>query len=152
MRKGNNYRGGRTNSDVQRVLSHIIMYELKDPRIDPVRTTITKLEVTKDLKYCKVYISVLGDSARKNDCIKGLESAKGYIRRELAAKLNLRNTPELMFTLDNSIEYGVEMAKKIDDILGSSEVDESEDKLGEEAEEFDDQDDNDEETSDSEEE
>ena len=152
MRKGNNYRGGRTNSDVQRVLSHIIMYELKDPRIDPVRTTITKLEVTKDLKYCKVYISVLGDSDRKNDCIKGLESAKGYIRRELAAKLNLRNTPELMFTLDNSIEYGVEMAKKIDDILGSSEVDESEDELGEEAEEFDDQDDLDEETSDSEEE
>ena len=152
MRKGNNYRGGRTNSDVQRVLSHIIMYELKDPRIDPVRTTITKLEVTKDLKYCKVYISVRGDSDRKNDCIKGLESAKGYIRRELAAKLNLRNTPELMFTLDNSIEYGVEMAKKIDDILGSSEVDESEDELGEEAEEFDDQDDIDEETSDSEEE
>ena len=150
MRKGNNYRGGRTNSDVQRVLSHIIMYDLKDPRIDPVRTTITKLEVTKDLKYCKVYISVLGDRARKNDCIKGLESAKGFIRRELAAKLNLRNTPELTFTLDNSIEYGVEMAKKIDDILGSSE--DSEEAEAESDVEDDEADEEKEEMSDSEEE
>ena len=150
MRKGNNYRGGRTNSDVQRVLSHIIMYDLKDPRIDPVRTTITKLEVTKDLKYCKVYISVLGDNDRKNDCIKGLESAKGFIRRELAAKLNLRNTPELTFTLDNSIEYGVEMAKKIDDILGSSE--DSEEAEAESDVEDDEADDEKEEMSDSEEE
>ena len=126
MRKGNNYRGGRTNSDVQRVLSHIIMNELKDPRIDPVRTSITKLEVTKDLKYCKVYISVLGDDERKKDAIAGLDSAKGYIRRTLAGTLNLRNTPELLFTLDNSIEYGVEMAKKIDDILGTT-PDEDED-------------------------
>ena len=120
MRKGNNYRGGRTNSDVQRVLSHIIMNELKDPRIDPVRTPITKLEVTKDLKYCKVYISVLGDDDRKKDTVAGLDSAKGFIRKTLAASLNLRNTPELQFTLDNSIEYGVEMAKKIDDILGNT--------------------------------
>ncbi|MCR4609579.1 MAG: 30S ribosome-binding factor RbfA [Eubacterium sp.] len=125
MRKGNNYKGGRTNSDVQRVLSHIIMNELKDPRIDPVRTSITKLEVTKDLKYCKVYISVLGDNEKKKDAIAGLDSAKGYIRRTLAGTLNLRNTPELQFTLDNSIEYGVEMAKKIDDILGTSSEDEA---------------------------
>lgn len=125
MRKGNNYKGGRTNSDVQRVLSHIIMNELKDPRIDPVRTSITKLEVTKDLKYCKVYISVLGDDEKKKDAIAGLDSAKGYIRRTLAGSLNLRNTPELQFTLDNSIEYGVEMAKKIDDILGTSSEDEA---------------------------
>ncbi|MCR5367867.1 MULTISPECIES: 30S ribosome-binding factor RbfA [Eubacterium] len=119
MRKGNSYRGGRTNSDVQRVLSHIIMYEVKDPRIDPVRTTISKLEVTKDLKFCKIYISVLGDEDKKADCIKGLNSAKGFIRKSLADSLNLRNTPELIFTLDNSIEYGVEMSKKIDEILGT---------------------------------
>ena len=125
MRKGNNYKGGRTNSDVQRVLSHIIMNELKDPRINPVRTSITKLEVTKDLKYCKVYISVFGDDEKKKDAIAGLDSAKGYIRRTLAGSLNLRNTPELQFTLDNSIEYGVEMAKKIDDILGTSSEDEA---------------------------
>lgn len=119
MRKGNTYRGGRTNSDVQRVLSHIIMYEVKDPRIDPVRTTISKLEVTKDLKFCKIYISVLGDADKKADCIKGLNSAKGFIRKSLADSLNLRNTPELIFTLDNSIEYGVEMSKKIDEILAT---------------------------------
>ena len=119
MRKGNSYRGGRTNSDVQRVLSHIIMYEVKDQRIEPVRTTISKLEVTKDLKFCKIYISVLGDEDKKADCIKGLNSAKGFIRKSLADSLNLRNTPELIFTLDNSIEYGVEMSKKIDEILGT---------------------------------
>ena len=119
MRKGNSYRGGRTNSDVQRVLSHIIMYEVKDPRIDPVRTTISKLEVTKDLKFCKIYISVLGDEDKKADCIKGHNSAKGFIRKRLADSLNLRNTPELIYTLDNSIEYGVEMSKKIDEILGT---------------------------------
>ena len=118
MRKGNSFRGGRTNSDVQRVLSHIIMYEVKDPRVNPVRTTITKLEVTKDLKYCKVYISVLDNDAAKAECIRGLESAKGFIRKSLADSLNLRNTPEISFTLDNSIEYGVEMSKKIDEILG----------------------------------
>lgn len=118
MRKGNSFRGGRTNSDVQRVLSHIIMYEVKDPRVNPVRTTITKLEVTKDLKYCKVYISVLDNDAAKTECIRGLESAKGFIRKSLADSLNLRNTPEISFTLDNSIEYGVEMSKKIDEILG----------------------------------
>ena len=143
MRKGNNYRGGRTNSDVQRVLSHIIMNELKDPRIDPVRTSITKLEVTKDLKYCKVYISVLGDDEKKKDAIAGLDSAKGYIRRTLAGTLNLRNTPELQFTLDNSIEYGVEMAKKIDDILGTSSediADDESDDYSDEAEEFDEDD------------
>ncbi|MCR5148475.1 MAG: 30S ribosome-binding factor RbfA [Eubacterium sp.] len=129
MRKGNSFRGGRTNSDVQRALSHIIMYEVKDPRIDPVRTTITKLEVTKDLKYCKVYISVLDKEEKKTDCIKGLESAKGFIRKSLADSLNLRNTPELIFTLDNSIEYGVEMSKKIDEILGNDKLDEEDEGL-----------------------
>jgi ribosome-binding factor A len=95
------------------------MYEVKDPRIEPVRTNISKLEVTKDLKFCKIYISVLGDEDKKADCIKGLNSAKGFIRKSLADSLNLRNTPELIFTLDNSIEYGVEMSKKIDEILGT---------------------------------
>ena len=94
------------------------MYEVKDPRVNPVRTTITKLEVTKDLKYCKVYISVLDNDVAKAECIRGLESAKGFIRKSLADSLNLRNTPEISFTLDNSIEYGVEMSKKIDEILG----------------------------------
>ena len=68
------------------------------------------------LKTCKAYISVLGDEKAQADTIQGLKSAEGYIRRELARGLNMRNTPEITFVLDQSIEYGVNMSKKIDDV------------------------------------
>ena len=73
-------------------------------------------EVAPDLKTCKAYISVLGDAYEQEQTIKGLQSAEGYIRRELARTLNLRNTPEIKFVLDQSIEYGVNMSKKIDEV------------------------------------
>ena len=69
-----------------------------------------------DLKTCKAYISVLGDEQAQKDTVAGLKSAEGYIRRELAHRLNMRNTPEIRFVLDQSIEYGVNMSKKIDDV------------------------------------
>ena len=72
--------------------------------------------MTSDLKQCKAYISVLGDQKAKEDTLNGLRSAVGYIRRELAHSINLRNTPEITFILDDSIEYGVEMSKKIDEL------------------------------------
>lgn len=74
-------------------------------------------EVAPDLKTCKAYISVLGDEKAQEDTIKGLQSAEGYIRRELAHTLNMRNTPEIRFILDQSIEYGVNMSKKIDEVI-----------------------------------
>lgn len=116
MRK-NSHKNQRINGEVMRELSRIISFEIKDPRINPM-TSVTDVVVTPDLKFCKAYISVLGDEESAEDTLKGLKSATGYIRRELARRINLRNTPELTFVIDNSIEYGVTMSKKIDDILG----------------------------------
>ena len=114
MRK-NSIKNTRINAQVQRELSAIIRNEIKDPRIHPM-TSVMAAEVAPDLKTCKVYISVLGDESAKASTIKGLSSAEGYIRKELARSLNLRNTPELRFILDESIEYGVNMSKLIDDV------------------------------------
>ena len=110
MRK-NSIKNTRINGEVQRELSRIISREIKDPRIAPMTSV-----VTSDLKQCKVYISVLGDQEAKDKTMEGLNSAVGYIRRELAHTVNLRNTPEITFILDDSIEYGVEMSKKIDEL------------------------------------
>ena len=83
-------------------------------------TSVTDVETTPDLKYCKVYISVLGDEELLNSTLSGLRSAAGYIRRELARRVNLRITPELSFVADNSIAYGMEMSKKIDEVMHSN--------------------------------
>ena len=114
MRK-NSIKNTRINGEVQRELSRIISREIKDPRIAPM-TSVVDAVVTSDLKQCKAYISVLGDQKAKEDTLNGLRSAVGYIRRELAHSINLRNTPEITFILDDSIEYGVEVSKKIDEL------------------------------------
>lgn len=114
----NSIKNTRINGEVQKELSKIISYEIKDPRISSM-TSVTSVNVTPDLKECKVYISVLGDDKAKQDTIEGLKSASGYIRRQLAAGINLRNTPELTFFLDESIEYAINMSKKIDDVIGT---------------------------------
>jgi ribosome-binding factor A len=105
----------RVNTEVQRELSNILRGGIKDPRVAPW-TSVVAAEVAPDLKTCKVYISVLGDEKAQNDTVEGLKSAVGYIRRELARNLNMRNTPELTFVLDQSIEYGVNMSRKIDEV------------------------------------
>lgn len=119
--KKTSHKGQRVNGEVQRELSRIIRMEIKDPRINPM-TSVTDVEVTPDLKYCKAFISVLGDAESAQDTLKGLNSASGYIRRELARTINLRNTPELSFVLDNSIEYGNYMAKRIEDVRKEDEA------------------------------
>ena len=114
MRK-HSIKNTRINGEVQRELANIIRGEIKDPRIHPM-TSVVAVEVAPDLKTCKAYISVLGDEKAQQDTIRGLQSAEGYIRRELAHTLNMRNTPEIKFVLDQSIEYGVKMSKMIDDV------------------------------------
>lgn len=114
MRK-NSIKNTRINGEVQRELSNIIRGEIKDPRIAPF-TSVVSVEVAPDLKSCKAYISVLGDEIVQQDTVEGLKSAEGYIRRQLAQNINLRNTPEIRFILDQSIEYGVNMSKLIDDV------------------------------------
>ena len=112
MRK-NSIKNTRLNEEVMRELSNIIRNEIKDPRIHPL-TSVSAVEVAPDLKTCKAYISVLGDETEQQNTIEGLKSAAGYARRCLAQSLNLRNTPEIRFHLDQSIAYGIEMSKKID--------------------------------------
>ena len=114
MRK-NSVKNTRINGEVLKELSNIIRSEIKDPRINPM-TSVVAVEVAPDLKTCKAYISVLGDEKSQKDTITGLKSAEGYIRRELARTVNLRNTPEIKFILDQSIEYGINMSKLIDEV------------------------------------
>ena len=109
MRK-NSVKNTRINGEVLKELSNIIRSEIKDPRINPM-TSVVSVEVAPDLKTCKAYISVLGDEQSQKDTITGLKSAEGYIRRELARTVNL-----IKFILDQSIEYGINMSKLIDEV------------------------------------
>lgn len=124
MRK-NSIKNTRIKMEVQRELSQIIRSEIKDPRIHPL-TSVVAVEVTPDLKYCKAYISVLGDEEAGKATIEGLRSAASFVRRELAHRVNLRNTPEIKFILDQSIEYGVNMSKLIDEVTKDLHDDEEE--------------------------
>ncbi len=114
MRK-NSIKNTRINGEVQKELSTLISREIKDPRINPM-TSVVAVEVSPDLKSAKVYISVLGDKESKDSTLRGLKSAASFMRGQLARTLNLRNTPELTFVIDNSIEYGVHMSKLIDEV------------------------------------
>ncbi len=114
MRK-NSVKNTRVNGEVMRVLADIIRGDIKDPRIHML-TSVVSVEVAPDLKTCKAWISVLGDEQAVFDTLEGLNSAKSYIRRELARRVNLRNTPEITFVMDQSIAYGVKMTKLIDDV------------------------------------
>ena len=118
MRK-NSIKNTRINGEVMKELSLIIRQEIKDPRIH-MMTSVTSVEVAPDLKTCKAYISVMGSDEEKKDTIAGLRSAEG---------LNLRNTPEIQFVLDQSIEYGVHMSRLIDEVNKETpERDEEDDK------------------------
>jgi ribosome-binding factor A len=119
MRK-NSIKNTRINGEVQKELSKIIQNEIKDPRIAPM-TSVVAAEVAPDLKTCKAYISVFGDEKAAADTLAGLKSAEGYIRRQLARTVNLRNTPEIRFILDQSIAYGVNMSHRIDEVISDDE-------------------------------
>lgn len=115
MRK-NSMKNTRINGEVQRELAEIIRGEIKDPRISPL-TSVVAVQVAPDLKTCKAYISVLGNEQACKDTLAGLKSAAGFVRTKLAKNLNLRNTPEIIFIMDQSIEYGVTMSAKIDEVI-----------------------------------
>ena len=105
MRK-NSIKNTRINGEMQKALAEIIRGGIKDPRISPL-TSVVAVEVAPDLKTCKAWISVLGDEDVQKSTLEGLKSAAGYIRNQLAKEINLRNTPELLFIMDQSIAYGV---------------------------------------------
>ena len=108
---------GRINEEIQREMSSLIR-TVKDPRVaDAGMVSVTAVETTPDLKYAKIYVSVLDKSASAQ-ALKGLKSASGYLRRELGQRLNLRNTPELSFVRDDSIDKGAHIL----DMLRNPEV------------------------------
>lgn len=125
MRK-NSIKNTRINGEVQKELSKLISQEIKDPRIHPM-TSVVAVEVAPDLKHAKVYISVLGDEESRKSTFEGLKSAAPFMRSQLAKTVNLRNTPELTFVMDQSIEYGVHMSKLIDDVNHKEKEERSED-------------------------
>lgn len=114
MRK-NSIKSTRINGEVQRVLAEIIRGEIKDPRISPM-TSVVAVEVAPDLKTCRAYISVFGNEESREATLRGLKSAEGFIKSKLAKTINLRNTPEIQFIMDQSIEYGVNMSRLIDEV------------------------------------
>ena len=107
----NETRLGRINEELKKEISHIITFELKDPDATGL-ISVTKVKITPDLKYAKVYVSIF-NSKNIKDTMEGLKKSSGFIRTELAKRINLRNTPELIFEIDDSMEYGA----KIDSIL-----------------------------------
>ncbi|MGN0241672.1 MAG: 30S ribosome-binding factor RbfA [Candidatus Weimeria sp.] len=115
MRKGST-KNNRINEDVARVISVILREDVKDPRISPI-VSVTEAIVAPDLKTAKIFISVLGSDEDGERTMEGIRSSAGYIRHQLAERLNLRNTPVLDFILDKSIAYGVDMSHKIDEVM-----------------------------------
>ena len=113
MRKNSN-KNKRINGEVMKVVSEAIRYS-KDPRISPM-TSVMDVEVAPDLKTCKVWVTVMGDDEDRARTAEGLKSAAGYIRSTLAKELNMRYTPELRFIMDDSIEYAINMSRKIDEV------------------------------------
>ncbi len=109
-----NHRLERTSEDAKREIS-LIISQLKDPRIPKV-SSVTNVHITPDLKFAKVFVSFFGDEEIINNAIKALNSAKGFIRRELAHRIEIRSTPELTFVFDDSIEHGAHISKLLKEI------------------------------------
>lgn len=112
-----NYRNGRINEEVRKELSNIIQNELKDPRINAM-VSITKVDVTKDLRYAKVYVSIFGNEEEKNNTFNALKNSGGFLRRELGNRINMRYTPQLILELDDSIEHGMHIEELLHKIKG----------------------------------
>ena len=112
-----NNRIARTNDDIQRVLSELLR-NVKDPRVQQGMISVTRVETTGDLRYAKIWISVYGLESEK-ELRRGLKSAAPWLRRELARAMTLRYTPELVFELDHSIEYGAHISSMIRDLVPS---------------------------------
>ena len=119
----NSTRMGRINDDIQLALSSLLR-QVEDPRVQQGMISVTRVETTGDLRYAKVWLSVLGELNEK-EFKRGLKSCAPWLRRELGSSLNLRYTPELVFELDHSIEYGAKISRMIEEIEETEKHDES---------------------------
>lgn len=107
-------RSERVEGQLKKEISKILQEDLKDPRIGFV--TITRIDLTGDLRYARVYFSIMGDDAAKEEGLKGIKSAIGFIRKLIAERMDLRYVPELYFKLDNSLEYSINLEKTFERI------------------------------------
>lgn len=111
-----NYRGGRINEEVRREVSNIIQNEIKDPRMTAM-VSVTSVKVTKDLRYAKVYVSIFSkNDEEKDNTLEALKRASGFIRKEIGIRINLRYNPQIIFELDDSINYGMHIDKLIEKV------------------------------------
>ncbi len=125
------YRRNRINDETKKTVS-AVLGEIKDPRVSSAFISITGADVTGDMKYAKIYYSVLGaDADGKKEVARGLKSSAGYIRRRLAAELDLRQTPELTFVCDTSIEYGAHISSVLNGLTYSDEEEKGDEEDGE---------------------
>ncbi|MCL2361192.1 MAG: 30S ribosome-binding factor RbfA [Defluviitaleaceae bacterium] len=113
--KRNSTRLTRINDEIVRVTAETIRSEMSDPRLGSV-VSVMRAETTSDMKFCKIYVSVLGDEAKQKDSMEALKSGTGFVRKRIAEVINLRVTPEITFVFDDSIEYGMRMRKLIDEV------------------------------------
>ena len=123
MSDKNNARFGRINEEYRKEISNILDKDLKNPNITGL-ISVTKVKVTQDLKYAKVYVSIL-NSKNIKETLAGLKKSSGYVRTELAKRINLRNTPEIIFELDDSLEYGARIDSILKEIIPEKENGES---------------------------
>ena len=107
-------RSDRVEGQLRKEISKILQEDIKDPRIGFV--TITRIDLTKNLRYARIYFSILGDDNAKEESLKGIKSSIGFIRKLIAERMNLRYVPEFYFKLDNSIEYSISLEKTFERI------------------------------------
>jgi len=105
----------RISEEIKKEVSEIILNGLKDPRISGM-ISVTKASVTKDMRYAKIYVSVLGNAEDKKHILEGLKNASGFIRKEIGQRIKLRYTPEFIFEIDDSIEYGIKISNILKEI------------------------------------
>ncbi len=119
-----NYRQHRVNEEMARELADILR-TVKDYRVTNALISVTRVDCTKDLKYAKIYFSCVGKTAQSGEVLAGLKSASGYIRTALATRLNLRQTPELQFVYDESMEHGAHILKLLREV-GADQIEDEE--------------------------
>lgn len=113
-----NYRGGRINEEVKKEISNLICNDIKDPRLTAM-ISVTAVKVTKDLRYAKVYVSIFTNTEEeKNENLEALRNAAGFVRKEIGHRINLRYTPQIIFELDDSIDYGMHIDSLIERTRG----------------------------------
>lgn len=116
------YRSGRINEEVKKAISSTIQNDIRDPRFTAM-VSVTKVDVTKDLRYAKVYITILGDESKQKETMSILKNSSSFIRRQLGQSVKLRYTPEIIFELDTSIQYGMHIDALLEQIKENEEND-----------------------------